>query len=143
MDFEFLSSDPQDKLIEAYVLGDSKESPARASTALNSLLIKLSRKETNLLSVVKDLQSYLTSTNQTHRSRGCLLLADTLDRCQNLSLSSQEFISLYEFFISKMTDIATTLEAVRSINNFLARNNSGEKIYDDDRKLFDLFHRNT
>lgn len=139
MDIEFLSDEPLDVLLKIFITNQEKDSAARQK-ALNSIVLLLARKKHTILQVIQQLGTYLLNSSEIYRGRSVLVLKEILERVKNLQIDSQQYLTLYEFFISKVKDIASTSEALYGILCLLNINQaSGNKLYTNVNELLDSF----
>ncbi|XP_057773140.1 MMS19 nucleotide excision repair protein homolog [Salvia miltiorrhiza] len=90
------------KHIELYV--SSTATPSQQSASVEAVATLLKKGFFTLETLVKELEMYLTTTDNIIRSKGILLLAEVLDQLASKHLSSSSIHSLVGFFTERLAD---------------------------------------
>ncbi|KAJ9568434.1 hypothetical protein OSB04_004400 [Centaurea solstitialis] len=93
------------KHIETYVdSSSSSKSPAQQDASLDAIAKLLLNDIVTLESLVREMEMYLTTTDNIIRARGILLLAESLNRISSKRLDNKTIHSLIGFFAEKLSD---------------------------------------
>lgn len=92
------------KHIETYVDSSSSKSPAQQDASLDAIAKLLLNDIITLESLVREMEMYLTTTDNIIRARGILLLAELLTRISSKPLDNTTIHSLIGFFAEKLSD---------------------------------------
>ncbi|KAG4945082.1 hypothetical protein JHK87_041089 [Glycine soja] len=88
--------------IESYV--DSSSTPAQQASSLNAVASLVNTDALPLEALVRELEMYLTTTDNVVRARGILLLAEVMTRIESKPLNSATIHSLVGFFKDRLAD---------------------------------------
>ncbi|KAG8643374.1 hypothetical protein MANES_11G033500v8 [Manihot esculenta] len=90
------------KHIESYV--DSSRSPTQQASSLDAIVSLLKNDAVTIGSLVKEMEMYLTVTDDILRARGILLLGEALNRLSSKPLDNATIHSLITFFTERLAD---------------------------------------
>ncbi|KAL1349378.1 hypothetical protein AAHE18_07G152700 [Arachis hypogaea] len=90
------------RYIESYV--DSSSTPAQQAASLDSVGCLVKSDSLTLEALVRELQIYLTTTDNVIRARGILLLGEVLKRIESKPLGSANIHTLVVFFKDRLAD---------------------------------------
>ncbi|XP_057505106.1 MMS19 nucleotide excision repair protein homolog isoform X2 [Actinidia eriantha] len=90
------------KHIEAYV--DSSSSPSQQGASLDAIAALLKNDMLTIEALVREMEMYLTTTDNIIRGRGILLLAELLERITLKPLDDASIRSLIGFFTERLAD---------------------------------------
>ncbi|KAL1298239.1 hypothetical protein AAHE18_18G018100 [Arachis hypogaea] len=90
------------RYIESYV--DSSSTPAQQAASLDSVGCLVKSDSLTLEVLVRELQMYLTTTDNVIRARGILLLGEVLKRIESKPLGSANIHTLVVFFKDRLAD---------------------------------------
>ncbi|TKY48216.1 MMS19 nucleotide excision repair protein-like [Spatholobus suberectus] len=88
--------------IESYV--DSSSSPSHQAASLNAIASLVNTDALPLQALVRELEMYLTTTDNVIRARGILLLAEVITRVESKPLDSATMHNLVGFFKDRLAD---------------------------------------
>lgn len=88
--------------IESYV--DCSSSPTHQAASLNAIASLIKTDALPLEALVRELEMYLTTTDNVVRARGILLLAEVITRIESKPLNSATICSLVGFFKDRLAD---------------------------------------
>ncbi|KAJ0755553.1 putative DNA repair/transcription protein MET18/MMS19 [Helianthus annuus] len=92
------------KHIETYVDSSSSRSPSQQDASLDALAKLLLNDIITLELLVREMEMYLTTTDNIIRARGILLLAELLTRCSSKRVEDKTVHSLIGFFADRLAD---------------------------------------
>ncbi|KAI3786132.1 hypothetical protein L1987_45263 [Smallanthus sonchifolius] len=92
------------KHIETYVDSSSSKSPSQQDASLDALAKLLMNDMITLELLVREMEMYLTTTDNITRARGILLLAELLTRISSKTLENNTIHSLIGFFADRLSD---------------------------------------
>ncbi|KAI3727280.1 hypothetical protein L1987_67093 [Smallanthus sonchifolius] len=92
------------KHIETYVDSASSKSPSQQDASLDALAKLLMNDMITLELLVREMEMYLTTTDNVIRARGILLLAELLTRISSKTLENNTIHSLIGFFADRLSD---------------------------------------
>ncbi|KAI7734329.1 hypothetical protein M8C21_017034 [Ambrosia artemisiifolia] len=92
------------KHIETYVDSSSSTSPSQQDASLDALAKLLLNDIITLELLVREMEMYLTTTDNIIRARGILLLAELLTRLSSKPLENKTIHSLIGFFADRLSD---------------------------------------
>ncbi|XP_031554304.1 MMS19 nucleotide excision repair protein homolog, partial [Actinia tenebrosa] len=90
----------QESVVELYMKNQEKQT----NSCLTAIVKDVYERRKNLLEIVEDLGSYLTSTDVEIRSRAVQLLSEILQRLVNFKLTAQEVELLANFYRDRLKD---------------------------------------
>ncbi|KAK9066209.1 hypothetical protein SSX86_013530 [Deinandra increscens subsp. villosa] len=90
--------------IETYVDSSSSKSPSQQDASLDALAKLLLNDMITLESLVREMEMYLTTSDNIIRARGILLLAELLTRISSKPLENKTIHSLIGFFSDRFSD---------------------------------------
>ncbi|KAK7261769.1 hypothetical protein RIF29_28088 [Crotalaria pallida] len=88
--------------IESYV--NSSSTPTHQAASLDAIVLLVKSDALTIESLVRELEMYLTTTDDIVRARGILLLAEVLTRFESKRLASATINSLVGFFKDRLAD---------------------------------------
>lgn len=90
--------------IETYIDSSSSRSPAQQDASLDAIAKLLIHDVITISSLVKEMEMYLTTTDNIIRARGILLLAELMKRLSSKRLEDRTVHSLIGFFSDRLSD---------------------------------------
>ncbi|GJY16789.1 MMS19 nucleotide excision repair protein homolog isoform X1 [Tanacetum coccineum] len=90
--------------IETYIDSSSSRSPAQQEASLDAIAKLLVNDVITLISLVKEMEMYLTTVDNIIRARGILLLAELIKRLSSKRLEDRTIHTLIVFFSDRMSD---------------------------------------
>ncbi|KAL9999926.1 putative DNA repair/transcription protein MET18/MMS19 [Helianthus debilis subsp. tardiflorus] len=93
------------KHIETYVDSSSSRSPSQQDASLDALAKLLLNDIITLELLVREMEMYLTTTDNIIRARGILLLAELLTRCSSKRVEDKTVHSLIGFFADRLVSL--------------------------------------
>ncbi|KAJ3721001.1 ARM repeat-containing protein [Lentinula raphanica] len=104
------TSDSTERLVRTWMASERDEE-------ITEIVSEISNGSTSLLNVVKALGEYLTSEEETSRTKGVELLSVVLGRCPPERLNRQAARVLTSFYCSKLEDSETVVPALKGLVN--------------------------